>query len=63
MLKVSQTVVPSAVVYGKPGVPPRSKAGRLNLRAPPGAAMSMRCNRQRERVKPEPPHTISPYDE
>ncbi len=40
--KASNTVVPSWKVYGNPGVPPRSHTGRLNLRAPPGAAMSIR---------------------
>ena len=42
VLKSSQTLVRSSVVYGKPGVPPRSQLGRLNLRAPPGPAMSIR---------------------
>jgi hypothetical protein len=42
MLKSSKAVNPSSVVNGKPGVPPPSHTGRLNLRAPPGPATSMR---------------------
>jgi len=34
---------------GEPGVPPRSKSGRLNLRAPPGPAMSIRGRSSRSR--------------